>query len=85
MTLRNRSMLHGQAAGMPRSSRYQLGHPVTHTVHEAFVAVHRMNAHHGRVYLELAASTGLEGELAEIEWIRRTARGRLVRGFAKTS
>lgn len=25
-------MLHGHAAGTPRSSRYQLRHPVTHTV-----------------------------------------------------
>lgn len=54
-------------------------------LHEAFVAVHRMNTHHGRVYFELAASTGLDGELAEIARVRRIARARLVRGFTKTS
>src|SRR3546814_10956182 len=31
ITSRKWSMLHGHAAGMPRSSRYQLRHPVTHT------------------------------------------------------
>jgi AcrR family transcriptional regulator len=52
---------------------------------EAFVAIHRMNAHHGRVYFELAASAGLEGELAEIAEVRRSARAQLVRGFARTA
>lgn len=52
---------------------------------DALVAVHRMNVHHGRVYFELAASTGLEGELAEIADVRRSARARLVGEFTKTS
>lgn len=54
-------------------------------LHDALVAVHRMNAHHGRVYFELAATSDLEGELGEIADARRDARARLVRGFTDTA
>lgn len=52
---------------------------------DALVAVHRMNAQHGRVYFELASSTELHGELATIADERRTARAQLVSGFTKTA
>lgn len=48
---------------------------------EALVAVHRMNARHGRIYWELAFAPDLEGELAEVVDTRRSARRQLVRRF----
>lgn len=48
----------------------------------AFVAVHRMNARHGRVYWELAFARDLPGELADIADTRKGARRELVRQFA---
>ena len=46
---------------------------------EVLVAVHRMNARHGRIYWELAFANDLEGELAEVAETRRAARRQLVR------
>lgn len=54
-------------------------------LHHALVAVHRMNAHHGRVYFELASSSDLEGALAAIADARRLARAQLVRRFTTTA
>jgi len=51
----------------------------------AVVAVHRMNAQHGRVYFELASGAALDGELAEIARVRRIARRRLVERFTATA
>lgn len=47
----------------------------------AFVAVHHMNARHGRVYWELAFARDLSGELADIAETRKGARRELVRQF----
>jgi hypothetical protein len=58
---------------------------LAHWLREALVAIHRMNAHHGRVYFELASSTDLEGELAAIAATRRAARAELVSGFTRTA
>jgi AcrR family transcriptional regulator len=52
---------------------------------EALVAVHRMNAQHGRVYFELAAGGEVEGELGAIAATRRSARAELVARFARTA
>lgn len=52
---------------------------------DALVAIHRMNALHGRVYFELASSIGLGGELAEIATARRAARAELVERFTRTA
>lgn len=46
---------------------------------QALVAVHRMNARHGRIYWELAFAPDLGGELAEVAETRRAARRQLVR------
>lgn len=52
---------------------------------QALIAVHRMNAQHGRVYFELAAATELDGELGAIATARRAARAQLVVRFARTA
>lgn len=51
----------------------------------AVVAVHRMNAQHGRVYFELASGAAFDGELAEIAQVRRVARRQLVERFTVTA
>jgi AcrR family transcriptional regulator len=51
----------------------------------ALVAVHRMNAQHGRVYFELASGRSFPGELDEIARSRRAARGELVERFTATA
>jgi AcrR family transcriptional regulator len=48
---------------------------------EALVAVHGMNARHGRIYWELAFAPDLHGELADVAETRRQARRQLVRRF----
>ncbi len=48
---------------------------------EALVAVHGMNARHGRIYWELAFAPDLDGELADVAETRRQARRQLVRRF----
>ena len=52
---------------------------------EALVAVHRMNAQHGRVYFELASGAGLDGQLGDIARARRAARAELVHRFTDTA
>jgi AcrR family transcriptional regulator len=51
----------------------------------ALVAVHRMNAQHGRVYFELASGVELHGELGDLARARRAARGQLVHRFTDTA
>lgn len=48
----------------------------------ALVAIHTMNAQHGRVYFELALAGDLDGRLGSIAELRRSARADLVRHFA---
>lgn len=52
---------------------------------DALVAVHRMNAQHGRVYFELATGGRFPGELDEIARSRRVARRELVERFTATA
>lgn len=52
---------------------------------DALVAVHGMNARHGRIYWELAFASDLEGELADVAGIRRAARRQLVRRVTEWS
>src|SRR5581483_513440 len=52
---------------------------------EALVAVHGMNARHGRIYWELAFAPDLDGELADVAETRRLARRQLVRRIADWS
>lgn len=61
------------------------GAELANWLEHALVAVHRMNAQHGRVYFELAAGTDLEGELGAIATARRAARVELVARFARTA
>lgn len=51
----------------------------------AVVAVHRMNAQHGRVYFELASGPVFDGDLGQIARVRRVARRRLVERFTMTA
>lgn len=51
----------------------------------ALVAVHRMNAQHGRVYFELASGAETHGQLGDIARARRAARAELVRRFTDTA
>lgn len=51
----------------------------------ALVAVHRMNAQHGRVYFELASGADFDGQLGDIARARRTARAELVHRFTDTA
>lgn len=51
----------------------------------ALVAVHRMNAQHGRVYFELASGADFEGLLGDIARARRVARSELVHRFTDTA
>ncbi|HEX4868050.1 MAG TPA: TetR/AcrR family transcriptional regulator [Acidimicrobiales bacterium] len=51
----------------------------------ALVAVHRMNAQHGRVYFELASGVELQGELGDLARARRAARAELVHRFTDTA
>jgi AcrR family transcriptional regulator len=51
----------------------------------ALVAVHRMNAQHGRVYFELASGAAFDGQLGDIARRRRTARAELVHRFTGTA
>lgn len=51
----------------------------------ALVAVHRMNAQHGRVYFELASGTDFDGQLGDIARARRAARAELVHRFTDTA
>lgn len=52
---------------------------------DALVAVHRMNAQHGRVYFELASGAARDGVLGDIARARRTARRELVQRFTVTA
>lgn len=65
-----------------RIPRHDEGRPLADWLHEAFVAVHEMNARHGRVYFELALATELTGPLAEVAALRRAGRAELVRRFS---
>lgn len=51
----------------------------------ALVAVHRMNAQHGRVYFELASGAEMHGQLGDIARARRAARAELVHRFTDTA
>lgn len=51
----------------------------------AVVAMHRMNAQHGRVYFELASGAAFDGELAEVARVRRTARREFVEWLTATA
>lgn len=51
----------------------------------ALVAVHRMNAQHGRVYFELASGVEMHGQLGDIARARRAARAELVHRFTHTA
>jgi AcrR family transcriptional regulator len=51
----------------------------------ALVAVHRMNAQHGRVYFELASGADFDGQLGDIARARRAARAELVHRFTDTA
>lgn len=51
----------------------------------ALVAVHRMNAQHGRVYFELASGVEMDGEVGDIARARRAARAELVHRFTGTA
>src|SRR3546814_13365141 len=51
----------------------------------ALVAVHRMNAQHGRVYFELASGADFDGQLGDIARARRVARSELVHRFTDTA
>ena len=51
----------------------------------ALVAVHRMNAQHGRVYFELASGADFDGPLRDIARARRAARAELVHRFTATA
>ena len=51
----------------------------------ALVAVHRMNAQHGRVYFELASGADFDGQLGDIARARRVARSELVQRFTDTA
>lgn len=51
----------------------------------ALVAIHRMNAQHGRVYFELASGADLDGPLGDIARRRRAARAELVHRFTATA
>lgn len=51
----------------------------------ALVAVHRMNAQHGRVYFELASGADFDGQLGDIAQARRAARAELVHRFTDTA
>ena len=51
----------------------------------AAVAVHRMNAQHGRVYFELASGAAFDGELADVAQVRRVARRHLVERLTVTA
>ncbi|HEX5366224.1 MAG TPA: helix-turn-helix domain-containing protein [Acidimicrobiales bacterium] len=62
--------------------RHRAGEELEAWLERALVAVHRMNAHHGRVYFELASGLDLDGELAAIAAARREARAGLVQRFA---
>lgn len=61
------------------------GDRLEHWLQDALVAVHRMNAQHGRVYFELASNTDLDGELRAIAEERRAARAQFVTGFTKAA
>jgi len=52
---------------------------------DALVAVHRMNAQHGRIYFELASGAAPEGALGDIARARRAARAELVARFTETA
>jgi AcrR family transcriptional regulator len=65
--------------------RYEPGRPLAEWLDEAFVVAHEMNARHGRVYFELALATELEGPLAEVAELRRSARAELVRRFSNAA
>ena len=51
----------------------------------ALVAVHRMNAQHGRVYFELASGADFDGQIGDIARARRVARAELVHRFTGTA
>ncbi|MDE0803929.1 MAG: TetR/AcrR family transcriptional regulator [Acidimicrobiales bacterium] len=51
----------------------------------ALVAIHHMNAQHGRVYFELASGADLDGPLGDIARRRRAARAELVHRFTATA
>ena len=51
----------------------------------ALVAVHHMNAQHGRVYFELASGAEMHGQLGDIARARRAARAELVDRFTDTA
>jgi len=59
--------------------------PLEDWLDDALVAIHRMNARHGRVYWELAFARELEGELADVAETRRAARRALVRQFTQAA
>jgi len=58
--------------------RPEPGMPLDQWLDDVLVAVHRMNARHGRVYWELAFAADLDGELADVAETRRAARHQLV-------
>lgn len=59
--------------------RPEPGTPLDEWLEQALIAVHRMNARHGRIYWELAFAPDLDGELADVAETRRAARRHLVR------
>lgn len=61
------------------------GQPLDLWLRSALVAVHRMNAQHGRVYFELASAPVFDGELGQIAQLRREARRELVERFTATA
>jgi AcrR family transcriptional regulator len=65
--------------------RPQRGESLAEWLDRALVAIHTMNAQHGRVYFELALAGDLDGQLGAIAELRRLARADLVRHFADSA
>ncbi len=65
--------------------RPQAGQSLEQWLTAAVVAMHRMNAQHGRVYFELASGAAFDGELAEVARVRRTARREFVEWLTATA
>jgi len=68
-----------------RVPRPQAGQSLEQWLSAAVVAVHRMNAQHGRVYFELTSGAAFDGELVDIARVRRIARRELVERFTATA
>jgi AcrR family transcriptional regulator len=65
--------------------RPQAGQSLAAWLDRALLAIHTMNAQHGRIYFELALANDLDGALGEIVELRRSARGELVRRFTSAA